>query len=86
MNPMTLRILDQATGVQVQQCTGPLPDGSCPRVALGDIVPCAGHAVVPALAAPGTQAHAVPGLATGCPVTLAAMIAIASDAAFVLDG
>ncbi|MBV8529434.1 MAG: hypothetical protein JOZ75_14080 [Candidatus Dormibacteraeota bacterium] len=85
MNATTLRIIDEATGAQVQQCTGPLPDGSCPRVAIGDILPCAGHGLAPAASGAGAQPYAVPGQATLCPVTLAAALAVASDAPFDLD-
>lgn len=84
MDSTTLRILDEETGGEVQRCTGPLPDGSCPRVAIGDILPCAGHALIPAAAA-GGQPYAVSGQATLCPVTLAAAIAVASDSPLLLD-
>jgi hypothetical protein len=84
MDHTTLRMLDEATGDEVQRCTGPLPDGSCPRVEIGDILPCAGYALVPEAAA-GTQAYAVSGRATLCPVTLAAAIAIPSDQPFIPD-
>lgn len=84
MESMTLRILDEATGAEVQRCAGPLPDGSCPRVAIGDILPCAGHALIPERAA-GGQAYAVPGTATLCPVTLAAALTIASDSPLLAD-
>jgi len=85
MNAPMLRILDEATGAQVQQCAGPLSDGSCPLVEVGDIVPCAGYGLIPAATAIGAQPHAVPGQATRCPVTLAAALAVASDAPFDFD-
>jgi hypothetical protein len=84
MDSTTLRILDEATGDEVLRCTGPLPDGSCPRVVIGDILPCAGHALIPEMAARG-QAYAVPGRATLCPVTLAAALAVASDSPLLAD-
>lgn len=82
----TLRILDVETGDEVQRCTGPAADGSCPRVVLGDILPCAGYALAPATSALGSQPYAVAGRATLCPVTLAAALAVASDTPFDLDG
>lgn len=78
----TIRILDPSTGEEVQRCTGPLPDGSCPRVDQGDILPCAEHALAPELCAPGAQPYEVSGQATLCPVTVAAALAVASDAPF----
>lgn len=82
----TLRILDAESGEEVQRCTGPAADGSCPRVALGDILPCAGHALAPATSPPSSQPYAVAGTATLCPVTLAAALAVASDAPFDVEG
>ena len=75
----TLRILDEASGGEVQRCIGQLPDGSCPRVAIGEILPCAGYALLPQHVAAGAQPYAVPGGATLCPVTVAAALAVASD-------
>jgi hypothetical protein len=80
-----LLILDEATGEEVQRCTGPAADGSCPRVEIGDILPCAGQALIPAGAAHGAQPYAVSGLATLCPVTLAAALAITPDTVLMLD-
>jgi len=81
MDHSVLRMLDEATGDEVQRCIGPQPDGSCPRVNVGDVLPCAGYALVPELAARGAQPYAVPGQATLCPVTLAAALAVDSDSA-----
>jgi len=79
---MDIRVLQD--GDEVARCTGPSADGSCPRVAIGDLVPCASHEVVPGRA---TQSRpcAVSGQSTICPVTLAAMITVKSDAAFFED-
>jgi hypothetical protein len=63
-------ILDEVSGVEVQRCTGPAADGSRPRVAIGDIIPCSGHALVPA-GAHTTHPYAVSGQATLCPLTVA---------------
>jgi len=79
----TLRIIDEATGSEVQRCAGPAPDGSCPRVAVGELLPCAGHALAPE-GSPG-QPYAVPGQATLCPVTLAASLAVSSDSVLAAD-
>ena len=79
---MDIRILEE--GDELARCTGPAPDGSCPRVAIGDLLPCAGHAIVT-----GRTAHphpyAVAGRATMCPITLASMIAVQSDVSFFDD-
>lgn len=85
MNTMTLIILDEATGREVQRCAGPAADGSCPQVAIGDLLPCAGHALVPNGSSAGAQPYAVSGQATLCPVTLAAALAVTSDAVLMLD-
>ena len=79
----TLRILDEFTGSEVQRCSGPAPDGSCPRVAIGDLLPCAGRALEPEGSA--GQAYAVPAQATLCPVTVAAALAVSSDSVFTAD-
>ena len=81
----TLRILDVDSGEEVQRCRGPAADGSCPRVVMGAILPCAGHALASETSAPGSQPYAVAGTATLCPVTLAAALAVASDSPFGLD-
>ncbi len=80
-----LLILDDMTGAEIQRCAGPSPDGSCTRVAIGDILPCAGHALMPARAAVGAQPYGVSGQATLCPVTVAAALAIPPDTMLILD-
>ena len=79
----TLRILDEVTGSQLQRCNGPAPGGSCPRVAIGDLLPCAGHALAPE--GSSGQPYAVSGEATLCPVTLAVALAVASDSVLTAD-
>jgi hypothetical protein len=79
---LDIRILED--GVDLARCTGPAPDGSCPRVAVGDLIPCAKHAIVEGHVK-HPHPYAVSGQATICPVTLAAMIAVESDAAFFED-
>jgi hypothetical protein len=36
-------VIDRATERVMTRCVGPDPDGSCPHVAPGELVPCAGH-------------------------------------------
>lgn len=74
-----LRILDEATGKEVMRCTGPAPDGSCPRVEIGDILPCSGHALAQASAGDDAPTYDVPGQATLCPLTVAAALAVPPD-------
>lgn len=78
-----LLILEGATGRETDRCTGPAADGSCPRVAIGDILPCAG--CVLALAVDGGEAvpYPVSRQATLCPVTVAAALAVTPDNLFV---
>jgi hypothetical protein len=75
----TLLILDEASGDEVQRCSGPAGDGSCPRVNIGDILPCAGHALRPADAGAGQRRYSVSAQATLCPVTIAAALAVIRD-------
>ena len=42
-----IEIIDPATGEVVDHCSGPLPDGRCPRALDGTRVPCAGHRLAP---------------------------------------
>ncbi len=81
----TLLIIDEKSGVEIQRCSGPARDGSCPRVAIGDILPCACHGLRPAQTATGEQMYAVSGQATLCPVTLAAALAVTPDNLLTLD-
>lgn len=74
-------ILDEEDGSVIGRCTGPAPDGSCPRVAVGELVPCAGAELV-AGGVTGGHPYDVPSSMTVCPVTLANMLAVSSDAPF----
>jgi hypothetical protein len=76
---MDIRILQDES--ELARCLGPAPDGSCPRVAVGDLIPCAGHAVIAGRAA-HPHPYAVSGRATLCPITLATILTVESDAAF----
>ena len=77
-NANVLRLLDESTGDEIRRCAGPAPDGSCPRVAIGDVLPCAGHVIVLATGE-GTIPYQVSRQATLCPVTIAASLAVAPD-------
>jgi hypothetical protein len=81
----TLLILDEASGEEVQRCSGPAPDGSSPRVSIGDILPCAGYALRPADTGAGQRRYSVSGQATLCPVTIAAALAVTPDTLLTLD-
>lgn len=81
----SLQILDEASGKQVQRCNGPAPDGSCPRVNVGDILPCAGYALRPADTGAGRRRYSVSAQATLCPVTIAAALAVTPDTLLTLD-
>ena len=78
-----LRILEGGTGRETDRCTGPAADGSCPRVAIGDILPCAGCVLAPAVIGPEALPYEVSRRATLCPVTLAAAMGVAPDNLFV---
>jgi len=77
-------ILDEKDGSLIGRCTGPAADGSCPRVAVGELVPCAGTELV-SLGGGEDRPYDVPGTMTVCPVTLANMLAVSSDAPFGLS-
>ena len=74
-----LSIVDEATGREIERCAGPAADGSCPRVTIGDILPCSGHVLIPLAPADGVFPYAVSGHATLCPVTVAAALAVTPD-------
>lgn len=73
-------LLDPATHQEVGRCAGPAPDGSCPAVGIGEVIACAGCALVPAQAA-GSPPYTVSRQMTLCPCTLAAALAVPSDSA-----
>lgn len=54
-------------------------------MAIGDVLPCAGHALMPAGSGASAQPYAVSGQAMLCPVTLAAALALTSDSVLMLD-
>ena len=69
---------DPATGAEVARCIGPRPDGACPRVGIGDVLPCAGCLLAPA-GADLAAAYPVAAQMTLCPVTLALAMAVTPD-------
>ena len=72
-------VIRAADGEVVGECAGPDARGQCPRVALGEVVPCAGQS----LTADGHGSwlpYAVPGDETTCPVALALALAASPDA------
>ena len=73
-----LRVLDESTGNEIRRCSGPAFDGSCPRVAVGGVLPCAGHVLVLATGGDAIP-YQVSRQATLCPVTLAAALAVTPD-------
>jgi hypothetical protein len=74
-------ILGLEPGDQNDHCRGPDSDGSCPRVGVGEVVPCAGCILQPASAGE-RRPYLVSRQATLCPVTLAQALAVPSDALF----
>jgi|GEM_PF-6145204 hypothetical protein len=82
MNTNTL-ICDPVSRRVLWACAGPADDGSCPRVAIGEAIACAGCSVIPA--GIRSRPYLVPERMTLCPRTLVAMLAVPSDSAF-LDG
>ncbi len=75
-------ILDPASHRRVSGCIGPSPDGSCPRVRIGAVIPCAGGELVPSWL-PGASPYSVSKQMTLCPLTLAEALAVPSDSALV---
>lgn len=70
--------LDTGTLREVGHCRGPAADGSCPRVAIGEVIACAGCIVAPA-GSPRRVAYPVGAQMTLCPQTLAAALAVPCD-------
>ncbi len=85
MGTQTTLVIGQA-GIEIDRCSGPTSDGSCPRVAVGSILPCSGHTLQSADASVGAQPYPVSAGATLCPVTLAAALAIDHEGGFTEDG
>jgi hypothetical protein len=75
-------ILDGASHRRVGACIGPDPEGACPRVRVGAVLPCAGADLVPGWL-PGASPYSVSKQMTICPLTLAEALAVPSDSALV---
>lgn len=69
---------DPVTGDVVSRCNGPRADGACPRVAVGEVLPCAGCILAPANAG-SAAGYPVSTQMTLCPVTLALAVAVTPD-------
>lgn len=83
MATLTIRKLDLVmrdpdTGDEVDRCAGPKADGSCPRVAVGEVLPCAGCILEPR-GADLDEGYPVTAHMTMCPVTLALAMAVTPD-------
>ncbi len=77
-----LIIGDVGTGIEIDRCAGPAPDGSCPRVAVGGVLPCSGHTLRSAAAPVGAEGYTVSNEATLCPLTVAAALALDHEGGF----
>lgn len=71
-------VIRDMTGRLVGRCAGPAPRGACPRVDIGDVVPCAGDTLAPG--GPGCWLpYAVASGETTCPITSALVMAGSPD-------
>ena len=70
-------ILAPGTHGVVGSCRGPSADGACPRVAIGEMIPCAGYALALS-GARDARPYEVPRM-TLCPLTVAQALAVQSD-------
>ena len=75
-------ILAPGTHGVVGSCVGPSPDGACPRVAIGEMVPCAGYELAPAGVRNGRPYEVSPRM-TLCPLTVAEALAVQSDSTLI---
>lgn len=73
--PLHLISVNERTGQIDAHCDGPLRNGACPRVAMGDVVPCSKHLLV-RVGDPSMEGYAVPAELTICPVVLAQSLAV----------
>jgi hypothetical protein len=71
-------VIRDMTGRLVARCDGPAHRGACPRVDIGDVVPCAGDTLAPG--GPGRYVpFAVAPGETMCPITSALVMAGSPD-------
>jgi hypothetical protein len=78
MGSHDLVMRDPYTGDEVARCIGPDADGRCPRVEVGEVLPCAGCLLLPRGAAL-SAGYPVDVHMTLCPVTLALAMAVTPD-------
>lgn len=77
-----LLILAPGTHGVVGSCGGPSVGGGCPRVAIGEVIPCAGYE----LALSGSRnarPYEVSPRMTLCPLTVAEALAVQSDSTLI---
>jgi hypothetical protein len=73
-------VIRDAWGAAKAHCSGPTPAGACPRVGVGETVPCAGSTIAPDR--PGAWLpYKVPDAEVTCPVTTALALAGSPDTA-----
>lgn len=77
-----LLILNPGTHGVIASCVGPSADGACPRVAIGEMVPCAGYELAPA-GARNVRLYEVSPRMTMCPLTVAQALAVESDSSLI---
>lgn len=68
LTPDMVAILDATSGDLLSSCDGPASDGTCPVVAPGERVPCAGARVVASVATTARFRLHVPDGSTRCPL------------------
>ncbi len=71
-------VIRDSWGAAMAHCSGPTPDGRCPRAAFGAVVPSAGRSVAVDTAG-RTVAYAGPEQEVSCPVTVALAMATSPD-------
>ena len=77
-----LLILNPGTHGVIGSCVGPAADGACPRVAIGQMVPCAGYELAPA-GVRHVRPYEVSPQMTLCPLTVAQALAVESDSTLI---
>jgi hypothetical protein len=75
-------ILAPGTHRVVGSCSGPSANGACPRVAIGEMIPCAGYELALS-GARDTRPYEVSPRMTLCPVTVAEALAVESDSTLI---
>lgn len=73
-------VIRDAWGRDMAHCTGPASDGRCPRVEIGETVPCAGSTIAPDGAVRSVR-YTVRVDEVTCPVTIGLAQAGSPDAA-----